>query len=118
MTALRPTDLRVRLLDALLLQPPVRRADLCDVLDVSLPVLAREVNVLRAAGLVVQSAEDPARRALGTRGRPPVYVSLVARAAFAVGIEIGRARRTSSSATSTERSWRSGHSHGSQSIRA
>ena len=89
MSAPRPTDLRVRLLDALLLQPPVRRADLCDALDVSLPVLAREVSALRAAGLVVQSAEDPARRALGTRGRPPVYISLVARAAFAVGIEIG-----------------------------
>ncbi len=84
-----PTDLRVRLLDAVVLRPPIRRTELCRQLDVSLPVVAKEIAALQTAGLLVQSSEDPAQRALGARGRPPVYVSVMARAAHAIGIEVG-----------------------------
>ena len=82
-------DLRVRVLQAILYRPPTRRLDLCDELDTSPAHLAKPLAALTQAGIVAQSVEDPAQRPHGARGRPPVYVSLIAGAAHALGIEIG-----------------------------
>lgn len=81
--------LRRRLLEALLFRGPKRRTQLSEALETSVPILAKEIEHLAAAGIVSQSVENRHQRPLGTRGRPPVYVSIFPGAAHAIGVEIG-----------------------------
>ena len=85
----RARDLRLRVLEAVMFRAPTRRNELAELLDASPAILGKELAALTAAGIVSQSVEDPDQRPLGARGRPPVFVSMIAGAAHAVGVEIG-----------------------------
>ena len=79
---------RLRVMQALLRNPGSSRNDVARLTGLSRPTVSTLVDELEAAGIVEQHAdrdEDRPRSA----GRPPMYVSLAPRAAFAVGLDFG-----------------------------
>lgn len=82
---------RLRIIEALYRHPLSSRADLARRAQLSRATVSTLVDELMRAGLV---EERPAAEALrtsaeGSVGRPPVLLSLVSRAAFAVGLDFG-----------------------------
>ncbi len=82
---------RLRVIEALYRHPLSSRADLARRAQLSRATVSTLVEELVRAGLV---EERSGAEALGTSaeagvGRPPVLLSLVSRAAFAVGLDFG-----------------------------
>jgi predicted NBD/HSP70 family sugar kinase len=79
---------RLRVMQALLRNPGSSRTDVARLTGLSRPTVSTLVDELEAAGIVEQHADrdDDRPRAAG---RPPMYVSLAPRAAFAVGLDFG-----------------------------
>jgi predicted NBD/HSP70 family sugar kinase len=82
---------RLRIIEALYRHPVSSRADLARGAQLSRATVSTLVEELMRAGLVEErtGAEAPATSAEGAVGRPPVLLSLVSGAAFAVGLDFG-----------------------------
>ncbi len=81
---------RVRVLRALHLRPASTRMALVDATGLSRPTVSTLLDELERAGIVEELEPDEASRPRST-GRPPVLLSIVPRAGFAVGVDVGHA---------------------------
>jgi predicted NBD/HSP70 family sugar kinase len=79
---------RLRVMQALLRNPGSSRNDVARLTGLSRPTVSTLVDELEAAGIVEQHADRDEERPRSA-GRPPMYVSLAPRAAFAVGLDFG-----------------------------
>jgi predicted NBD/HSP70 family sugar kinase len=79
---------RLRLLEALYQRPATGRAELARLTGVSRGTVSALVEELGRAGVVEEHAAAEPARPRGT-GRPPILLSLVPGAAFAVGLDVG-----------------------------
>jgi predicted NBD/HSP70 family sugar kinase len=81
---------RLRIIEALYRRPLSSRADLARHAQLSRATVSTLVEELVRAGLVEeQPGTAPGSNAEGGVGRPPLLLSLVSRAAFAVGLDFG-----------------------------
>ena len=82
---------RLRIIEALYRDPLSSRADLARRAQLSRATVSTLVEEFVRAGLVEErtGAEAPGAGAEGSVGRPPVLLSVVPRAAFAVGLDFG-----------------------------
>src|SRR5262245_47538573 len=78
---------RLKVIEALYRQPASSRTEVADYTALSRPTVSMLIEELERAGIVRQHDADDSRPR-GT-GRPPVLMSLVPRAAFAVGLDMG-----------------------------
>jgi predicted NBD/HSP70 family sugar kinase len=78
---------RLKVIEALYRRPGSSRTEVAEYTSLSRPTVSMLIEELERAGIVRQH-EDDGSRPRGT-GRPPVLVSLVPRAAFAVGLDVG-----------------------------
>ena len=78
---------RLKVIEALYRRPGSSRTEVAEYTSLSRPTVSMLIEELEAAGIVRQHDAD-GTRPRGT-GRPPVLVSLVPRAAFAVGLDVG-----------------------------
>ena len=76
---------RLRVIQALYRHPGTSRTALAELTGLSRPTVSAFMEELERAG-IVESYEDDAPR---QSGRPPVLMTLVRRAAFAVGVDMG-----------------------------
>lgn len=79
---------RLRVIETLYRHPGSTRAELADFTGLSRPTVASLVEELRRAG-VVDEHEGDAPSGPRATGRPPLRLSLVSAAAFAVGLDFG-----------------------------
>src|SRR6201989_66821 len=78
---------RLRVIEALYRNPGSSRTEVAEYTGLSRPTVSMLIEELEDAGIVRQhEAGDSRPRATG---RPPVLISLVPRAAFAVGLDVG-----------------------------
>lgn len=77
---------RLKVLRALYAHPGSTRTELADYTGLSRPTVSAVADELVQAGVVVQHEDAQPRT-----GRPPVLLSLVSEAAFAVGVDMGHA---------------------------
>ena len=89
---------RLRMLEALYRHPSSSRGDLARHTGLSRATVSTLVEELVSAGLVQEQGDD--ETVARTTGRPPVLLSLVPGAAFAVGLDFGHSTSASLSATS------------------
>jgi predicted NBD/HSP70 family sugar kinase len=78
---------RLKVIEALYRRPGSSRTEVAEYTGLSRPTVSMLIEELEGAGIVRQHDADDSRPR-GT-GRPPVLVSLVPRAAFAVGLDVG-----------------------------
>ncbi len=78
---------RLKVIEALYRRPGSSRTEVAEYTALSRPTVSMLIEELEAAGIVRQHEPDDSRPR-GT-GRPPVLISLVPRAAFAVGLDVG-----------------------------
>src|ERR1700750_1120560 len=78
---------RLRVIEALYRNPGSSRTEVAEYTGLSRPTVSMLIEELEDAGIVRQH-EVGESRPRGT-GRPPVLISLVPRAAFAVGLDVG-----------------------------
>src|SRR3954468_7158278 len=76
---------RLRVIQALYRHPGTSRSAVAELTGLSRPTVSAFMEELERAG-IVEEFEDPTPR---QSGRPPVLMGLVARAAFAVGVDMG-----------------------------
>ncbi len=79
---------RLRVIEELLQRPGTSRAELADRTGLSRATVSTLVDELGRAGLVGEH-DGPVDMRRKNAGRPPVLLSLVAEAAFAVGLDLG-----------------------------
>jgi predicted NBD/HSP70 family sugar kinase len=77
---------RLRVIQALYRHPGSSRSAIAEITGLSRPTVSAFMEELEKAG-IVEEYEDDAPRQSG--GRPPVLMTLVPRAAFAVGVDMG-----------------------------
>ncbi|WP_028067937.1 ROK family transcriptional regulator [Solirubrobacter soli] len=77
---------RLRVIQALYRHPGSSRSAIAEITGLSRPTVSAFMEELEKAG-IVEPYEDDAPRQSG--GRPPVLMTLVPRAAFAVGVDMG-----------------------------
>jgi len=78
---------KLRILQALLHQPGVSRADLSERVGLSRATVTTLLQELELAGIVQRQADEGLERRR-TIGRPPMQVSLAPSAAYAVGVDL------------------------------
>src|SRR4051795_3309358 len=80
---------RLKVIEALYRRPGSSRTEVAEYTGLSRPTVSMLVEELEGAGIVRQHDADESRPR--ATGRPPVLISLVPRAAFAVGVDVGHA---------------------------
>src|SRR6476661_2332307 len=78
---------RLRVIEALYRRPATGRAELARLTGVSRATISSLIDELGRAGVVEEHADDHARPR--STGRPPIRLSLVPSAVFAVGVDLG-----------------------------
>jgi predicted NBD/HSP70 family sugar kinase len=78
---------RLRVIQALHRHPGTSRSALAELTGLSRPTVSAFIEELERAGIVEEYEEGGPRQSSG--GRPPVLMTLVPRAAFAVGVDMG-----------------------------
>jgi len=78
---------KLKILQALLHQPGVSRADLSERVGLSRATVTTLLQELELAGIVQRQADEGVERRR-TIGRPPLHVSLAPSAAYAVGVDL------------------------------
>src|SRR3954451_23100933 len=76
---------RFRVIQALFRNPGSSRSAVAELTGLSRPTVSVFIEELERAGIVEEIDDPPPRQS----GRPPVLMSLVPRAAFAVGVDMG-----------------------------
>jgi predicted NBD/HSP70 family sugar kinase len=79
---------RLRVMQTLFSHPGSSRTDVARHTGLSRPTVSTLLDELESAGIVEQHPDREERRPRAA-GRPPMYVSLAPRAAFAVGLDFG-----------------------------
>ena len=77
---------RLRVIQALYRHPGTSRSAIAEITGLSRPTVSAFMEELERAGIVEEFEDDTPRQ---SGGRPPVLMTLVPRAAFAVGVDMG-----------------------------